>query len=229
MTASATHHHLFDTAIGICGIAWSDRGLVGVQLPEADAETTAQRLAKKSRSSSAAEPTPAMRQLIADIKSYLAGEWMDFSAVPVDLEGIDGYRRKLYEAMRAIGYGVTTTYGELAKSLGATDWEGARHVGEAMGKNPVPVVIPCHRVLAAGKKIGGFSAYGGTKTKKNCWRWRACAGRARRSRGCPACERSYRFLVSFLVSAAVGRTMAQGSLVEVWVGAWPFSRFIALS
>ena len=83
-----------------------------------------------------------------------------------DLEGIDDYRRTLYAAMRAIGYGVTTTYGDLAKSLGATGWEGARHVGEAMGKNPVPVVIPCHRVLAAGRKIGGFSAYGGAKTKE---------------------------------------------------------------
>ena len=164
MTGSGVHHHLFDTAIGICGIAWSNRGLVAVQLPEADAATTEQRLARKSRSAGAAEPTPAMARLIGDIQGYLAGARTDFSAVPVDLQGIDDYRRTLYEAMRAIGYGVTTTYGELAKSLGATGWEGARHVGEAMGKNPVPVVIPCHRVLAAGKKIGGFSAYGGAKT-----------------------------------------------------------------
>jgi methylated-DNA-[protein]-cysteine S-methyltransferase len=166
MTDSVTHHHLFDTVIGICGIAWSARGLVAVQLPESDEATTGQRLAKKSRSTRAAEPPPAMLALIADIRRYLSGEQMDFSAVPVDLDGIDDYRRTLYEAMRAIGYGVTTTYGELAKSLGATGWEGARNVGEAMGKNPVPVVIPCHRVLAAGKKIGGFSAYGGAKTKE---------------------------------------------------------------
>lgn len=166
MNDSAIHHHLFDTAIGTCGIAWSARGLVAVQLPESDEATTEKRLVKKSRSTGTAEPSPAMAALIADIRKYLAGERMDFSAVPVDLEGIDDYRRTLYAAMRAIGYGVTTTYGELAKSLGATDWEGARNVGQAMGKNPVPVVIPCHRVLAAGKKIGGFSAYGGTKTKE---------------------------------------------------------------
>lgn len=166
MTSSAIHHHLFDTAIGTCGIAWSARGLVAVQLPETDNATTERRLAKKSHSTGAAEPPSAMQVVIADIRKYLAGERMDFSKVPVDLEGIDDYRRTLYETMRAIGYGVTTTYGELAKSLGATDWEGARNVGEAMGKNPVPVVIPCHRVLAAGKKIGGFSAHGGAKTKE---------------------------------------------------------------
>jgi methylated-DNA-[protein]-cysteine S-methyltransferase len=166
MTDNANHHHLFDTAIGTSGIAWSARGLVAVQLPESDEATTEKRLVKKSHSTGAAEPPTAMVALIADIRRYLAGERMDFSAVPVDLEGVDDYRRTLYEAMRAIGYGVTTTYGELAKSLGATDWEGARHVGEAMGKNPVPVVVPCHRVLAAGKKIGGFSAYGGAKTKE---------------------------------------------------------------
>jgi methylated-DNA-[protein]-cysteine S-methyltransferase len=160
------HHHLFDTAIGACGIAWSARGLVAVQLPESDDATTEQRLVKKSGSAGAAEPPATMAKLIGDIRKYLAGERMDFSAVPVDLEAIDGERRRLYEALREIGYGATTTYGELAKRLGATDWEGARNVGEAMGKNPVPVVIPCHRVLAAGKKIGGFSAYGGTKTKE---------------------------------------------------------------
>lgn len=166
MTENAIHHHLFDTAIGRCGVAWSKRGLVAVQLPVSDPAVTEQRLVRKSRSTGAAGPSPAMAALIADIGRYLAGERMDFSTVPVDLEGIDDYRRTLYEAMRAIGYGVTTTYGDLAKSLGATDWEGARHVGEAMGKNPVPVVIPCHRVLAAGKRIGGFSAYGGAKTKE---------------------------------------------------------------
>ena len=67
--------------------------------------------------------------------------------------------------MRALGWGETTTYGELAKKLGASSWEGARDVGEAMGRNPVPVVIPCHRVLAAGGKLGGFSAHGGAATK----------------------------------------------------------------
>jgi methylated-DNA-[protein]-cysteine S-methyltransferase len=171
MTVEATHHAIFDTAIGPCGVAWNARGLAGVQLPEKDRATTAQRLAAKSRSVGAAEPPAAIAALIADIQRYLAGERVDFSAVAVDLDDLDPYRRKLYEALRDIGFGRTTTYGELAKilaaeSLGASDWEGAREVGEAMGRNPVPIVIPCHRVLAAGGKIGGFSAHGGPTTKQ---------------------------------------------------------------
>ncbi len=89
-----------------------------------------------------------------------------FPRSTVDLGGIDDFRQKLYAALRGIGFGRTVTYGELAKQIGLTGWEGARDVGEAMGKNPVPIVIPCHRVLAAGNKPGGFSAYGGVTTKQ---------------------------------------------------------------
>ncbi len=111
-------HCVFDTAIGTCGVAWSARGLVAVQLPARD-----------------------------------------------DLSGLDPFRRQLYETMRGLPWGRTTTYGALARTLGLTQWEGARDVGEAMGRNPVPIVIPCHRVLAAGQKLGGFSAPGGAATK----------------------------------------------------------------
>jgi methylated-DNA-[protein]-cysteine S-methyltransferase len=163
---SATHHHLFDTAIGTCGVAWNARGLCGVQLPEKDHVSTEQRLVKKCGGSSPADPPPHIEALIADIRHYLDGEKIDFSAVAVDLDGIDGLRRQIYEALRGIGFGRTVTYGELAKTLGASGWEGARDVGEAMGRNPMPIVIPCHRVLAAGGKLGGFSAYGGTTTKQ---------------------------------------------------------------
>jgi methylated-DNA-[protein]-cysteine S-methyltransferase len=164
--ANETRHHLFDTAIGTCGVAWNGRGLRGVQLPEKDRATTEQRLMKKSGSSGLADPPPAVAALMADIRNYLGGEKIDFSAVAVDLDGIEGLRRRIYEALRGVGFGRTVTYGELAKSLGSSDWEGARDVGEAMGKNPMPIVIPCHRVLAAGGKPGGFSAYGGTATKQ---------------------------------------------------------------
>jgi methylated-DNA-[protein]-cysteine S-methyltransferase len=159
------HHHVFDTAIGPCGVAWSARGLVAVQLPEKDAATTERRLAAKSESAGTSQPPAAIAAVIADIKRYLAGEPVDFASVAVDLSALDAYRRRLYEAMRSLAWGETTTYGELAQQLGATDWEGARDVGEAMGRNPVPVVIPCHRVLAAGGKLGGFSAHGGAATK----------------------------------------------------------------
>jgi len=162
---ASVHHHVFDTAIGPCGVAWNARGLTGVQLPEQDRAATERRLAAKVQSAGAAEPPPSVAVVVDDIKRYLAGEQVDFAAVAVDLSSLDPYRQKLYATMRSLAWGATTTYGELAKKLGATDWEGVRAVGEAMGRNPVPVVIPCHRVLAAGGKLGGFSAHGGAKTK----------------------------------------------------------------
>ena len=169
MSTRAAHHHLFETAIGECGVAWNGRGLCGVQLPEKDRGQTELRLAVKCRSITVANGSdvpPWIQSLIADIQRYLAGKPMDFSAVAVDLDGIDVFRRKLYVALREIEFGRTVTYGELARRLGLTGWEGARDVGEAMGRNPMPIVIPCHRVLAAGNKPGGFSAYGGTATKQ---------------------------------------------------------------
>ena len=162
---TSAHHHVFDTTIGPCGVAWNARGLTAVQLPEKDRAATERRLAAKAGSIGAAEPPPWVAAVVADIKRYLAGEPVDFSAVAIDLGALDPFRQRLYETMRSLAWGETTTYGELARQLGSTDWEGARDVGEAMGRNPVPVVIPCHRVLAAGGKLGGFSAHGGAKTK----------------------------------------------------------------
>ena len=160
------NHHLFDTAIGECGVAWNPRGLVGVQLPEKDRGQTELRLAVKCRSTGAADVPPWVQSLVSDIQRYLAGQPVDFSGITVDLDGVDDFRKALYAALRGIGFGRTVTYGELAKELGLTGWEGARDVGEAMGRNPMPIVIPCHRVLAAGNKPGGFSAYGGISTKQ---------------------------------------------------------------
>ena len=112
------------------------------------------------------QPPAQIASVIGDIARYLAGERVDFSAIAVDLGGMDDFRRSLYEALRAVGFGATTTYGALAKRLGLDGPEAARDVGAAMGQNPVPIVIPCHRVLAAGGKLGGFSAPGGVATKQ---------------------------------------------------------------
>ena len=161
-----THHHLFETALGVCGVAWNPRGLAGVQLPEKDRAATARRLAAKSGSTGEAVAPPWVESLVDSIRKYLAGEKIDFSSIAVDLDGIDDFRRQLYAALRDVPFGRTTTYGELARVIGMADWEGARDVGNAMGRNPIPIVIPCHRVLAAGGKLGGFSAYGGTATKQ---------------------------------------------------------------
>jgi methylated-DNA-[protein]-cysteine S-methyltransferase len=165
MTTDIAHHHLFDCAIGLCGVAWNARGLVGVQLPEKDRATTERRLAAKSHSA-AGEPPAWVAALIADIQKYCAGGKIDFSHVAVDLGGMDDFSRRIYTALRGVGFGSTVTYGDLAKELGLEGWEGARDIGAAMGHNRVPIVIPCHRVLAAGNKPGGFSAYGGATTKQ---------------------------------------------------------------
>jgi methylated-DNA-[protein]-cysteine S-methyltransferase len=162
----ACHHHLFDTVLGVCGVAWNERGLTGVQLPEKDRAATGRRLAAKCGSAGEAAPPPWVRALIADIQNYLDGGRIDFSAVSVDLDGVDDFRRSIYLALRGVGFGRTTTYGELARAIGSAEWEAARDVGDAMGRNPMPLVIPCHRVLAAGDKLGGFSAYGGAATKQ---------------------------------------------------------------
>ena len=159
------NHCIFDTAIGQCGVAWNSRGLIAVQLPDGNPAATEKRLAVKAHSTGAAEPPPWVADLIADIRRYLTGERVDFSGVPVDLSGLDEFGRKLYGTMRGLAWGKTTTYGALARDVGLEGWEGARDVGEAMGRNSVPIVIPCHRVLAAGGKLGGFSAPGGAKTK----------------------------------------------------------------
>jgi methylated-DNA-[protein]-cysteine S-methyltransferase len=158
-------HCVFETAIGTCGVGWSARGLVAVQLPARDRAATERRLIARCSSSGAGTPPPEIAALVTDIARYLDGERVDFSAVPVDLSALDPFRRRLYETMRALPWGTTTTYGALAHTIGLTQWEGARDVGEAMGRNPVPIVIPCHRVLAAGQKLGGFSAPGGAATK----------------------------------------------------------------
>jgi methylated-DNA-[protein]-cysteine S-methyltransferase len=91
---------------------------------------------------------------------------VDFSNVSLDLGGQDEFFRKIYAAARRLGWGQTTTYGSLAQELGAGP-EAARDVGQAMARNPVPLIIPCHRVLAAGGKLGGFSAPGGSSTKQH--------------------------------------------------------------
>lgn len=166
MLKAAIHHHLFDTVLGTCGVAWSAGGVAGMQLPEKDRATTASRLAAKTGSAGEGTPLPAVAALIARVQKYLAGERINFAETAVDLDGVDDFRRSIYATLRRVGFGCTTTYGELARAVGSTEWEGARDVGDAMGRNPIPIVIPCHRVLATGGRLGGFSAYGGTATKQ---------------------------------------------------------------
>ncbi len=159
------HDLIFGTAGGFCGIAWSEAGVARFQLPTAAAADTERLLLRRIPGATPAEPPPDVAETIAAVKRYFAGEAVDFSSVRLDLEGQSGLFRDIYAALRRVGWGQTTTYGALAKAAGAEGWEAAREVGQAMARNPVALIIPCHRCLAAGNKVGGFSAPGGEISK----------------------------------------------------------------
>jgi methylated-DNA-[protein]-cysteine S-methyltransferase len=161
-TQAREHYCLFDTAIGLCGVAWSESGLTRLQLPQSDRGATERRL--KARAAKCDNPPDAVRRVIAEIQRYLMGETVDFSAVGVDLANADAFQRKVYETARSLGWGQTASYGELALKIGEPG--AAREVGQALARNPIPIIVPCHRIVASGNRIGGFSAPGGTLTKK---------------------------------------------------------------
>jgi methylated-DNA-[protein]-cysteine S-methyltransferase len=164
MATKAQTYHVFETAGGYCGIAWNDIGITRFQLPTRSAEATERNLLRRVPGAEAGLPTPAVNEIVAAVKRYFNGENIDFSGVALDLDGQEEFFRQIYDALRRVGWGHTTTYGTLAKELGAGP-QAARDVGQAMAKNPVPLIIPCHRVLAAGGKVGGFSAPGGATAK----------------------------------------------------------------
>ena len=154
---------LFETSIGPCGIAWSDGGVAGVQLPERNEGATRARLRRRYPEALEAPPPDRIRPAVDGIRELLHGEKRDLSDIPVDLAAVSPFQRRLYAVLRTIPAGATVSYGELATRLGEDIT--ARDVGEAMGQNPVPIIVPCHRVVAAGGKLGGFSAAGGVTTK----------------------------------------------------------------
>ncbi|HEY8072648.1 MAG TPA: methylated-DNA--[protein]-cysteine S-methyltransferase [Labilithrix sp.] len=155
---------LFETTLGLCGVAWSDAGVTWVQLPEADDEATRERLAAKTKEPRARTNPPWVKDAIARIREHLAGKPQDLSRVPLDLSRASEFNASVYRALQRVPAGTTTTYGDLARLAGAPD--AARAVGRAMAQNPFPLLVPCHRVLAAAGKPGGFSAYGGRVTKE---------------------------------------------------------------
>jgi methylated-DNA-[protein]-cysteine S-methyltransferase len=164
MGEAAQHFHVFETAMGFCGIAWGEAGIARFQLPTKSAEAADRLMRRRAFGAEPSAPPEDVAAVVETTKRYFAGEAIDFSEVPLDLAGQDAFFTQIYGALRRVDWGHTTTYGALAKEVGAGR-ERARHVGEAMAKNPMPLIIPCHRVLAAGGKIGGFSAPGGSKTK----------------------------------------------------------------
>ncbi len=154
---------LFPTAIGACGLSWRETTLLGVHLPERDPAATAARLTRRWAGARRAEPGEALARLIERLTAHLAGQCDDFTDVPLPLERVAPFEREVYAITRAIPAGRTRTYGEVARQLG--DVALARAVGQALGHNPWPLVVPCHRVIAAQGAPGGFSGGEGTPTK----------------------------------------------------------------
>jgi methylated-DNA-[protein]-cysteine S-methyltransferase len=154
---------IFDTALGPCAIVWSAHGLLGVQIPEASEAATRARILKRFPVARETAPPPAIANVMSGIVALLNGERRDLKDVAIDDDGVPDFNRRVYAIVRKIPPGQTITYGEIAERLG--DRNLARAVGQAMGENRCPIVMPCHRVLAASGKTGGFSATGGVVTK----------------------------------------------------------------
>jgi methylated-DNA-[protein]-cysteine S-methyltransferase len=147
----------FDTALGVCAVRWSATGIVGVELP-------GRRTRDLAPPGGGAAMPGFVREAIRGMTAVLAGEPRDLRDLPLDIDGIDPFRRDVYAAARSIPPGRTATYGETARAIGFPD--GARDVGAALSRNPFPIVVPCHRVIAANGALTGFSVAGGLETKR---------------------------------------------------------------
>jgi methylated-DNA-[protein]-cysteine S-methyltransferase len=159
----STGYALFDTAIGACAIAWSGAAIVALQLPEVDDVRTRARVLRRWPRAQEQPPPPAIGRVIDAVVALLSGAVVDLAAVVLDMERVPAFDRRVYEVARTIAPGETLTYGNIAARLG--DPSAARRVGQALGRNPFAIIVPCHRVTAGGGKAGGFSATGGTATK----------------------------------------------------------------
>lgn len=164
------NHHLFDTALGRCGLAWGEAGVLSVSFPEADDETTLARLARRpkalgyEKSASEEAPPQEIAKIIANIIALFEGAPTDLAGAALDLTGVADFDRALYGLTAAIKPGSVKTYGDLAKALG--DVSLSRRVGQSLGRNPFPIIVPCHRVVGASGAMTGFSAPGGTDIKR---------------------------------------------------------------
>ena len=157
-------YHSFETAHGPVAIAWNGNGVTALRLPSASAAEAERAILRRLPDAAASDPPPKVTAIVGDIRRYFAGEPMDFSDLPLDLGEQSPLFAQIYATVRALKWGESTTYGAIAKTVGAGP-ETARDVGQAMAGNPIPLIIPCHRVLAAGNRIGGFSAPGGSDAK----------------------------------------------------------------
>ena len=154
---------LFDTPIGPCALVWSAQGLIGVALPDASAAATRAQVRRRFRGARELAPPSEVRRAVERVLALLRGARDDLQDIALDLRGLPEFHTRVYAVARRIPPGATRSYGEIARELGEP--HAARAVGQALGANPIPIIGPCHRVLAAGHQAGGFSAPGGTRTK----------------------------------------------------------------
>ena len=166
-TRDETQILTFETALGRCGLRWSAEGISAVHMPGTQA-------AQRHDRAGAVQAPPEVRRAAAAISMLLDGERTDLRDIALDMAGLDGFRRRVYELARAIQPGRTTTYGEIARALGSPG--AAREVGSALARNPFPIIVPCHRVLAATGELHGFSAPGGIATKRRMLEIEAAPG-----------------------------------------------------
>lgn len=166
MAKEVPHEYaLFETPIGTCAIAWrkgESPEIVSFYLPEAAEAQKDWRIAQ--RGTRATEIPPAIAEVIEKSRRHLARDLQDFHDAPIDWDRFEPFARRVYRAALDIPLGQTRTYGQLAKSIGEP--KAAQAVGQALGNNPIPLIIPCHRILAADGRMGGFSAPGGLRTKE---------------------------------------------------------------
>ena len=163
-------YSLFETPLGWCGIGWSEIANANVpyavsllQLPEATPSLTESRIARHAGAAKSSELPLQILNITTKVRKHLQGELQDFRNIPVDLSATGPFVQRVCELTRKIPVGQTITYADLATSMGRPSL--ARAVGRALGRNPIPLIIPCHRVMAAHGKPGGFSAFGGRATK----------------------------------------------------------------
>lgn len=164
--AATLAYALFTTPIGHCGMAWSAHGLTGVQLPEQDQDATRARMAQRFAPAHEGLPPPSVQEAMQATCALLNGTPhapVDLHHLVLDMEGLAPFHQRVYTLARRMQPGQTMTYGEMARQLGEPG--AARAVGQALGANPFAPVVPCHRILAANGRSGGFSAHGGATTK----------------------------------------------------------------
>jgi len=162
--AKRTNYHLFKTTAGFVALGWTDVGVSALRLPDASPGEVERALLRRFADAVRTEPPPVVRSVVDSVVRYFSGERIDFAATPIDMGEQDPFFEQVYALVRKLQWGETTTYGAVAKALGAGP-EYARDVGQAMARNPLPLIVPCHRVTGAGGKIGGFSAAGGSMSK----------------------------------------------------------------